>query len=110
MCDGKSEEWFYRSFKKKYKDRLCLRASATKEEKVKVATKENLKKFYDNLVAIIEEYNIEPSQIHNVGESKIDLSLTGKNILDIRETSSFGSSLCWWFSSFYIGNMYLRKW
>lgn len=51
---------------------------AKEAERVAAATEENLRGFYNQLVKIIEEFKLNPSQIHNVDESCIDIQIGGK--------------------------------
>jgi len=71
---------------------LCLRKSKYREsERIEAATQENLEGFYNKIVELIREHQLDPSRIHNVDESFLDPTTTGR-ILILKGSSYYEES------------------
>lgn len=74
----KVNHWWFRDFKDRNPELVFRKAISMEKERVQAATRENIEGFYHQLVRIIQENDLQPDQIHNVDESFLDLSVTGK--------------------------------
>ena len=73
---------WWRSFKQKYSDKLCIRKPMSKSIERIVAEDETvLKNFITNLQELIKTNNITEERIHNIDESPFFWDLTNKKVI-----------------------------
>jgi len=72
-----NDSWFY-AFRKRHPELVTRKAILRETKRMRAATRENIEGFYEKLKSVINENNLTLKQIHNVDESFVDPTLTGK--------------------------------